>query len=107
MIYLNECEKIGMKTVLVTFELGGADGSDEPLLYTEPLVDAMVSTGTYDRPFVLPKIKRVVGGEAIRLQPEIGGVYVPAGDEIHLPYAMEILNVCNNSGIVRGGCVDY
>jgi sarcosine reductase len=107
MIYLNECEKLGIKTVLITFELGGADGSDEPLLYTEPLVDAMVSTGTYDRPFVLPKIKRVVGGETIRLEPEIGGVYVPAGDEIRLPYAMEILNVCNNAGIVRGGCVEY
>jgi glycine reductase len=55
------CERQGIKTVLVTYEYGGKDGLDSPLLYYVPENNAVVSTGSRDRWLELPAPERVVG----------------------------------------------
>jgi len=55
------CERKGVKTVLVTYEYGGKDGLDSPLLYYVPENSAVVSTGSRDRWIELPAPERVVG----------------------------------------------
>lgn len=55
------CERKGIKTVLVTYEYGGKDGLDSPLLYYVPENTAVVSTGSRDRWIELPAPERVVG----------------------------------------------
>jgi len=73
MLAIQECERRGIKTVLITWEHAGPDGSDYPLPFAVPEAVAIVSTGNLDEPLALPKMDRVVGDDAIRVRPEIGG----------------------------------
>ncbi|MBI4522612.1 MAG: hypothetical protein HY695_02235 [Deltaproteobacteria bacterium] len=61
MLTIRACEQRGIKTVLVTYEYGGKDGIDSPLLFYVPEADAVVGTGTRDRWLELPPPERVVG----------------------------------------------
>jgi glycine reductase len=61
MMTLRACERRGIKTTLVTYEYGGKDGIDSPLLYYTPEANAAVSTGSRDRWIVLPQAERVIG----------------------------------------------
>lgn len=61
MLTVEACERRGIKTVLVTYELGGKEGMDLPLLYYVPEADAVISTGTRDRTLVLPAPEKVLG----------------------------------------------
>jgi glycine reductase len=61
MLTIRACERRGIKTVLVTYEFGGKDGVDSPLLYYLPEADAVVSSGSRDRWLDLPEPDRVVG----------------------------------------------
>ena len=61
MLTIRACERRGIKTVLVTYEYGGKDGVDSPLLYYVPEADAVVSTGSRDRWLELPAAGRVIG----------------------------------------------
>ena len=54
MLTIQACEKRGISTTLVTYEFGGKDGRDSPLLYYVPEANAAVSTGTRDRWLELP-----------------------------------------------------
>ncbi|MDW7673483.1 MAG: glycine/sarcosine/betaine reductase component B subunit [Bacillota bacterium] len=107
MLYLKECEKMGIKTVLLTYEHGGVDGTDNPLFYSEPEVDAIISTGSLDRPISFPAVKRVVGGDKIRLAPEEGGRFIPAHEKLELDYRLEAWCSCNNIGIGKLSCDDF
>lgn len=107
MLYLKECERTGIKTVLVTYEHGGADGTDNPLFYWEPEVKAIVSTGSLDRTIHYPKVDRVVGGDSIRLYPEKGGIHLPAGEALDLDYRLEAWCACNNIGMVNTSCDEF
>lgn len=107
MLYLKECERMGIKTTLITYEHGGIDGTDDPLFYKEPEVSAIVSTGSLDRPITFPAVKRVVGGETVRLYPEKGGIYHPAKDQLELDYRLEAWCSCNNIGFTNLSCDDY
>ncbi|MEN3003802.1 glycine/sarcosine/betaine reductase component B subunit [Dehalobacterium formicoaceticum] len=107
MLYLKECEQMGMKTVLVTYEHGGADGRDNPLFYFEPEVNSIVSTGSLDRAIHYPPVDRVVGGDMIRLYPEEGGVLYPAHQALDLNYRLESWCSCNNVGIVNTSCDEF
>ncbi len=55
------CEQRAISTVLVTWEYGGKDGLDSPLLFYVPEANAVVSTGSRDRWLELPAPDRVVG----------------------------------------------
>ena len=61
MLTLRACERIGVKTTLVTYEYGGKDGVDSPLLYYTPEATAVVSTGSRDRWIDLPEAEKLVG----------------------------------------------
>lgn len=61
MLTIKACEERGIKTVLMTYEYGGKDGIDSPLLYYVPEADAVVSTGSRDRWLELPEPDRVLG----------------------------------------------
>jgi len=61
MLTIQACERLGIKTVLVTYEFGGKDGVDSPLLYYVPEANAVISSGSRDRWLELPEPERVVG----------------------------------------------
>ena len=61
MLTVRACELRGIATVLVTYEYGGKDGVDSPLLFYVPEADAVVSTGSRDRWLELPEAERLVG----------------------------------------------
>ena len=61
MLTISACERRGIKTTLVTYEYGGKDGVDSPLLYYVPEADAVVSTGSRDRWINLPEAKKIIG----------------------------------------------
>jgi sarcosine reductase len=58
---IRACERLGIKTTLVTYEYGGKDGVDSPLLYYTEEADAVVSTGSRDRWIELPEAEKLIG----------------------------------------------
>ena len=61
MLTVQACEQRGIKTVLVTYEYGGKEGIDSPLLYYVSEANAVVSTGSRDRWLDLTAPDKVVG----------------------------------------------
>ena len=61
MLTVRACERRGIATVLVTYEYGGKDGVDSPLLFYVSEADAVVSTGSRDRWLELPEAQCLVG----------------------------------------------
>jgi glycine reductase len=61
MLTIRACEQRGIKTTLVTYEYGGKDGVDSPLLYYASQANAVVSTGSRDRWIELPEAEKIVG----------------------------------------------
>ena len=61
MLTVRACEQRGIKTVLVTYELGGKNGVDPPLLHYVPEANAIVSTGSRDRWAELPVMEKIIG----------------------------------------------
>ncbi|HWQ42476.1 MAG TPA: glycine/sarcosine/betaine reductase component B subunit [Desulfosporosinus sp.] len=65
MMVCKECEKIGIKTVMIANEIAGPEGKLPSLVDTVPEAVAIVSTGNNDESIVLAAVKRVLGGNAI------------------------------------------
>jgi sarcosine reductase len=85
MFTVRACERAGIKTTLVTYENGGKEGKDSPVLFYLPEADAVVSTGALDRPLQLPAVERVVGPyEQIKIFPFPGATPVSARGELAL-----------------------
>jgi glycine reductase len=61
MLTIQACEKRGIRTTLVSYEFGGKEGLDSPVLYYVPEAAAAVSTGSRDRWLELATPERVVG----------------------------------------------
>ena len=62
----DECEKLGIKTVLIDNEWLGPDGAGGlPLLDMSPNANAMISVGNMDEVVALPPMERVVGGHTM------------------------------------------
>ena len=61
MLTVRACEKRHIRTTLVTYEYGGKDGVDSPLLFYVAEADAVVSTGSRDRWLSLPQAERIIG----------------------------------------------
>jgi len=108
MLTLQACEAAGIKTVLLTFEHGGARGDDAPLQFYVPQAVAMVSSGSMDEPIVLPEVERVLGGgDTIRLNPQTGGERVPAKGPIPLDWRLELYATAGQAGQTRLAREDY
>jgi glycine reductase complex component B subunit alpha and beta len=79
MFTLRACERRGIKATLVTYEYGGKDGVDSPLLYYVAEADAVVSTGSRDRWIELPAAEKIVGPyQEIRVLSYPGAPATPA-----------------------------
>jgi glycine reductase len=87
---IRACERLGMKTAAVAYEMGEEDAADVVLLDSVPEADALVSTGTTKGAVQIPRTARVLGGDTLRLRPEIGGEYVSAEGPLELdtPYML-------------------
>ena len=85
MLTVQACEEKGIKTVLVTYEYGGKDGVDSPLLFYDTAADAVVSTGSRDLNLELPAADRVVGAyEHLQVLNYPGAPVVSARDAMSL-----------------------
>lgn len=106
MLAVQECERRGIKTVLMTWEHAGPDGADYPLPFAVPEAVAIVSTGNLDEALALPRMERIAGDAAIRARPEIGGVPFPIDSEIKLERRTFYAGAANPLGFGRSGSVE-
>jgi glycine reductase len=61
MLTAQACERKGVKTVFITLEYGGRDGTELPLVFYVPEATSMVSTGSLEREIKLPAPAKVIG----------------------------------------------
>ena len=54
-------ERQGIKTVIITDEYAGRDGSSQSLADADPLADAVITGGNANQVIVLPPMERVIG----------------------------------------------
>jgi sarcosine reductase len=108
MLTIRACEQRGIKTVLVTYEFGGKDGVDSPLLYYLPQADAVVSSGSRDRWLELPAPERVVGPyKEFSILTYPGAPVVPAIGEITLDARDMLIGGVDNWGSQSWRCNAY
>jgi glycine reductase len=108
MLTVRACEQAGIKTTLVTYENGGKDGKDSPVLFYLSEADAVVSTGALDRPVELPAMERVVGPyEHIKIFPFPGAAAAPARGPLSLEARDVMIGGADIWGAGYSKCVDY
>ncbi|MBI4527235.1 MAG: hypothetical protein HY695_25865, partial [Deltaproteobacteria bacterium] len=61
MLTVQACERKGVRTVFLTPEWGGREGTEVPLVFYVPEATAMVSTGSLDEMVSFPAPAKVVG----------------------------------------------
>ena len=108
MLTIRACERLGIKTVLVTYEYGGKDGVDSPLLFYAEEANAVVSSGSRDRWIDLPAPAKIVGSyEAIRVLNYPGAPSTPAADALTLDARDMIIGGVDNWGRGTWTCMGY
>jgi glycine reductase complex component B subunit alpha and beta len=105
MLTIRACERLGIKSVLVTYEYGGKDGVDSPLLFYSPEADAVVSTGSRDRWIELPAAEKIIGpyGE-IKVLTYPGAPTTPAHNALTLDARDMIIGGVDNWGGGKWAC---
>jgi glycine reductase len=108
MFTLRACERIGVKTTLVTYENGGQQGTDSAVLFYLREADAITSTGSLDRPVALPPVARTVGPyEEIKIFPFPGAAPLPAAAPLPLEARDVIIGGADIWGEQSYRCEDY
>ena len=108
MLTIRACERLGIKTVLVTYEYGGKDGVDSPLLFYAAEANAVVSTGSRDRWIELAEPEKVVGPyDAIRVLSYPGAPSTPARAALTLDARDMIIGGVDNWGGRDWSCAVY
>ena len=108
MLTIRACEQRGINTVLITYEFGGKDGVDSPLLYYLPQADAVISSGSRDRWLDLPEPKRVVGPyQEFSILTYPGAPVVPAMGKITLDARDMLIGGVDNWGSQNWRCNAY
>jgi glycine reductase complex component B subunit alpha and beta len=108
MLTVRACERRGIDTVLVTYEYGGKDGVDSPLLFYVPEADAVVSTGSRDRWLDLPEAKRLVGPyERVQILSYPGAPVAEAKGELTLDARDMVIGGVDNWGQESWVCNAY
>lgn len=80
------CEKKGIKTVFLTPEWGGKEGTELPLVYYVPEASAIVSTGSFERDIPLTAPAKVIGvGNTDQVQVFMGDKPFSPHDKVTLP----------------------
>ncbi|HUS16215.1 MAG TPA: glycine/sarcosine/betaine reductase component B subunit [Chloroflexia bacterium] len=103
MLAIQACEQAGIKTVLMTWEHGGKQGTDYPLPFAVPQAACIVSTGSMDEPVQLPAMERMVGNTTIRIRPEVGGESMDVSGALSLRNRYELFGDSNPVGWQRTG----
>ena len=105
MLTIRACERLGIKTVLVTYEYGGKDGVDSPLLFYDAAANAVVSTGSRDRWIELPAAEKVIGPYSdIRVLTYPGAPTTPALNALTLDARDMIIGGVDNWGGGNWAC---
>ena len=108
MLTVRACERRNIDTVLVTYEYGGKDGVDSPLLFYVPEADAVVSTGSRDRWLDLPEAKRLVGPyERVQILSYPGAPVADAKGELTLDARDMVIGGVDNWGQESWVCNGY
>ncbi|MBI4320514.1 MAG: hypothetical protein HY675_18650 [Chloroflexi bacterium] len=108
MLTVQACEKKGIKTVFLTPEACGSDGTGPSFFFTVPEATAMVSTGNLNIEPQMPAPKKVIGcekGQTIVLRPGVKPIY-PWG-AIKLDRWTEISEGVDWFGGTKAMCVAY
>ena len=108
MFTIRACERNGIKTTLVTYENGGKEGKDSPILFYVSEANAIVSTGTLDRKVELPAMDKVIGPyEQIKIFPFPGAAPVPAQDALSLEAGDVLIGGADIWGEGMKKCAEY
>jgi hypothetical protein len=108
MFTIRACERNGIKTTLVTYENGGKEGKDSPVLFYLPEADAVVSTGALDRTVELPAMNKVIGPyKQIKIFPFPGAAPVPAGSAMSLEARDVMIGGADIWGAGKFRCEEY
>lgn len=108
MFTVRACERVGIKTTLVTYENGGKEGKDSPVLFYLPEADAVVSTGALDRPLELPAMDKVIGPyEQIKIFPFPGAAPVRARSALTLEARDVMIGGADIWGDCKFRCEEY
>ncbi len=102
MLTIQCAEKHGIKASTITFEFGGADGTEGILLVDDvPEADAVISGGSIEKPYTIPDVERVVGGDVLRLNKESGGFFPPSDKALSFEQTTHFYLSGNQSGASR------
>ena len=108
MFTVRACERSGIKTTLVTYENGGKEGKESPVLFYVPEADAVVSTGSLDRPLDLPAMDKVIGPyEQIKIFPFPGAAPVSARGTLSLEARDVLMGGADIWGQGAWQCAEY
>jgi glycine reductase complex component B subunit alpha and beta len=108
MLTVRACEQSGIKTTLVTYENGGKDGKDSPVLFYLPEADAVVSTGSLDKTLDLPAMDKVIGPyDEIKIFPFPGAAPVPAQGALSLEARDVMMGGADIWGEGTWKCAEY
>jgi glycine reductase complex component B subunit alpha and beta len=108
MLTMQQCERRGIKTTLITYEHGGKDGRDSPLLFYVSEADAIVTTGSLDRALELPAVEKVIGPyQEIKVLSYPGVPATPAAAAFSLEARDSIIGGGDLWGAGAWTCVDY
>jgi len=108
MFTIRACERNGIKTTLVTYENGGKEGKDSPILFYVSEANAIVSTGTLDRKVELPAMNKVIGPyEQIKIFPFPGAAPIPAQDALSLEAGDVLIGGADIWGEGMKKCSEY
>ncbi|MBI4527321.1 MAG: hypothetical protein HY695_26300 [Deltaproteobacteria bacterium] len=108
MLTVRACRRRGIRAVLVTYEHGGKDGTDFPLLYYVEEATAIVSTGTRDGTVELPEADRVVGPyEQLQILSYPGAPVVSAAGPLSLDARDMVIGSVDNWGGQSWACSAY
>ena len=100
------CEELGIKTVIIAYEMGGPEGDDVALLDSVEEADAIVSAGSIEKRISLPRLTPV-GGSQLRLARELGGIGVDASGELKFDISHEMYCGANQTGFGLLTAEDY
>lgn len=100
------CEDLGIKTVIIAYEMGGIDGDGIPLLDSVEQAKAIISAGSIEKKITLPPLS-TVGGSTLRLARELGGIREDAKGRLQFVNSHEMYCGANQVGFGHIAARDY